>query len=530
LTEGSNHIGRYQIVGELGRGGMGTVYRALDPQSGDEVAIKVLVRGRKATPHQRKRFDREARALAKLSHPSVVRLRDVGEDRGLPYLVMDYHSGGTLEEMLTGVGLSCDRVAEVGAQLAEGLAAAHERGILHRDLKPENVVFSSAGRALLTDFGIAKDLDRVGLTEDLTKSGALLGTPGYWAPELIAAKPGTDGRLSDVYGLGATLYAALTGRPPAEGESLIEVVASTEAPTPPVSDLRPDVPAELEAVVMRSLERDTTKRWASAETFAGALRDCLAGGPTPRRSPAWAFVLIAGALGLGAQIGILAASQVRGAATPPAESPSPSPTVAPQAPEPRQASTAELYAQGRAAKRARRYEEARRAFRAASEGGRIEAMPALAVMLRLGEGGPKDTVEALRWLRLAAEKGDSRAMHHLGLLSAAGTEVPLSETEARRWFARAARAGSTNGMTDYASLLLKGRGGPKDEVQAGEWFRRAAKKGHPEAMWNLARLLELGVGLAKNTKRAVRWFKQAAKKGDARIRDASRRALQRLDR
>jgi tetratricopeptide (TPR) repeat protein len=291
-------IGPYSVVSALGRGGAGVVYKAIDPSSGSAVAIKVLS-GHGVTPERRQRFDREARALAKVRHSHVVRLRDVGEDECGSYLVLDYHEEGSLEDLLESGPLHPTFVTLIGRQLASGLAAAHSQGVLHRDLKPANVLIGSpAGRnpasddpvALLTDFGLAKDLSRLGETQGLSRSGLIMGTPGFWAPEQVAGEPGAIGPAADVYGLGAVLYAALTGRPPIVGETVVEIlVATTERPPAGIRTLRPDVPVELEAVVMRCLEKDPAARWRSAEELGRALQaqgllNLPASAAAPRRS------------------------------------------------------------------------------------------------------------------------------------------------------------------------------------------------------------------------------------------------------
>ena len=217
-------VGPYRILKELGRGGMGAVYEAATP-NGQRVALKVLLQGGSALPAQRTRFEREARALAKVSHPNVVRLLDIGEHRGLPYMVLELHSGGTLADELRAGPLTPAAALELGLQLAAGVSAAHAQGVLHRDLKPDNVLMED-GRALITDFGLAKDCRREGETQRLTRSGVFLGSPGYWAPEQARGDPGAVGPATDVYGLGATLYAALACRPPIEGEGIFEIVTT----------------------------------------------------------------------------------------------------------------------------------------------------------------------------------------------------------------------------------------------------------------------------------------------------------------
>lgn len=227
-------VGGYELVRLLGQGGMGTVYEGRDPRNGERVAVKLLVSGREASAAQRTRFRREARALARLEHRALARLLDAGEERGLPYLVLPFYEGGSLEERLArGEVLAVEEAVRLGVELAEALEAAHGAGLLHRDVKPANVLFAADGQPVLTDFGLVKALARAGETERLTRSGTLQGTPGYWAPEQARGELTKVGPGTDVYGLGATLYAALAGRPPFEGESLVEVLRKTVEANPP---------------------------------------------------------------------------------------------------------------------------------------------------------------------------------------------------------------------------------------------------------------------------------------------------------
>jgi serine/threonine protein kinase len=267
-------IGPYKVLEELGRGGMGAVYRALDPE-GNAVAVKVL-----SLPHeackQRSRFERESAALKKIDHPNVVRLLDTGEFRGVPYLVTELQRHGTLERALATALLSPRVAALVGEQLAAALQAAHEQGVLHRDLKPENVLVGADGRALLTDFGLSKALDGLNESQRLTRTGGLLGTPGFWSPEQARGSQREVGPPTDVYGLGAVLYASLTGRPPVEGASLVETLIATQEQTPrPIREFRLDVSPELEAIVLRCLEKEPSARWPSALALGDALRSLL---------------------------------------------------------------------------------------------------------------------------------------------------------------------------------------------------------------------------------------------------------------
>jgi formylglycine-generating enzyme required for sulfatase activity len=251
---------------------MGTVYLARDPEQGHELAIKTLAAGRGATLAQRKRFEREVRALAELRHPGLVEILDAGEEGGVPWLAMRRVVGSSLEERVRTRGpLSPVQVADLGIQLCEALAVAHARGILHRDLKPDNVLCTPDERYVVTDFGLTKDIASAESIR-LSKTGAMQGTPGYWAPEQAGGQGKEASFATDVYGLGAVLYAALTGRPPITGEGIYELsVATLERPPVPPSQLA-EVPPELERVVLRCLAKSPADRFASLDLLAAALR------------------------------------------------------------------------------------------------------------------------------------------------------------------------------------------------------------------------------------------------------------------
>ena len=258
---------------------MGVVLRARDERAGGrEVAIKLLLRGREAQPAARQRFLREGAMLAKIRHRHVVAVHDAGESEGIPYLVLDLVQGESLNDRLVRGGpLEPLEAARIGAQIAEALAAVHAVGVLHRDLKPDNILLEEGGRALLTDFGLAKDLDRLGETQRLTQTAVFMGTPGYWSPEQASGKPERITRASDLFGLGATLYGLLTGRAPFDAESFLALVVVTleENPEP----LPRSVPAGLRAVVETCLAKDPHARYPSAVALAEDLRLIAAGEP-----------------------------------------------------------------------------------------------------------------------------------------------------------------------------------------------------------------------------------------------------------
>jgi eukaryotic-like serine/threonine-protein kinase len=262
-------LGQYQILGEIARGGMGVVYRARDPGLGREVAIKVVMILGADPATAALRFKREALAAARLRHPNVVGVHGTGRTPNRqPYLVMDLVQGESLGARLRRAGpLSSSEAAALLLDLARAIAYAHDQQVLHRDLKPDNVLLGPGG-PVLTDFGLAQILDH---DTRLTVSGEVMGTPAYMAPEQANAQPSEV--TTDIYGLGATLYAALTGGPPFRTDGLLQTLAAVTGDAPAaIRSLRPEVDPALEAICMRCLEKDPAARYPTA----GALVDALA--------------------------------------------------------------------------------------------------------------------------------------------------------------------------------------------------------------------------------------------------------------
>lgn len=243
--------GRYRLDSLLGRGGMSEVWAADDQELGRRVALKLL-----APDADRARFDREARAAASLAHPNITQLYDYGEADGRPYMVLEYLSGGTLEDRLArGVPLPDGETDQVAREVAAGLAHAHGRGLVHRDLKPANILFDAEDRAKIADFGIA----RLSAGGTFTEAGTVLGTAAYISPEQASGDVATP--ASDVYSFGVMLYRMLTGRLPFEAEQPLELVALHQTePPPPVTSLRPEAPARLEGVATATLAKDPLDR------------------------------------------------------------------------------------------------------------------------------------------------------------------------------------------------------------------------------------------------------------------------------
>jgi serine/threonine-protein kinase len=280
-------IAGYEILGILGRGGMGVVYKARQLKLSRLVALKMVLAGHSAAPDHLERFRREAQAVAHLQHPHIVQIHDVGEHDGLPYFCLEFVPDGSLEEKLSGTPMPARRAAHLVELLARAIHAAHQKGIVHRDLKPSNVLLarcdplhgvklddgpveSAHYEPKISDFGLAKKLDEV---HAQTRSGAILGTPGYMAPEQAGAKKKPIGPATDVYALGAILYELLTGRPPFLAETpfdtLLEILE--QEPAPPRL-LNAKVDRDVETICLKCLEKNPADRYASALALAEDLR------------------------------------------------------------------------------------------------------------------------------------------------------------------------------------------------------------------------------------------------------------------
>ncbi|HEU5358808.1 MAG TPA: protein kinase [Gemmatimonadales bacterium] len=260
-------LGEYDIIGELGRGGMATVYLAHEIALDRKVAIKVMSPAVMLSPKMAERFKREARTAAALSHPNIVPIYAVRETDRLVYFVMKCLMGRPLDSIIKEVGqLPVGMMQTIFSQVASALSYAHKRGVIHRDIKPANIMIDEDGAVVVTDFGIAK----AGETTGLTVTGSTIGTPAYMSPEQCGNK--NVGPASDQYSLGTVAYEMLAGRVPFEGDTAIGLMYAQfyHAP-PPLEQFRPDVPAELAAAVMRMLEKDADHRWPSLEAAVKAV-------------------------------------------------------------------------------------------------------------------------------------------------------------------------------------------------------------------------------------------------------------------
>jgi serine/threonine-protein kinase len=259
-------IGRYQVFAQLGAGGFATVYRAYDPRLDRDVAIKVLHPALARDPDMRDRFLDEARALASIRHPHLVRLFDAGEADGMVYLAMEFIAGRSLDAVIQHNSLSVDDVCRVVSQVASALDALHDSGLVHRDVKPANIMLADDGRAVLVDLGVARSLKSTGITSP----SVIMGTPGFLAPEQLGETEAAGPR-TDVYQLAATAYTLLSGRPPFLGSAAEVLYAIAHRAAPDLQELCPDLPPGMAAAIVEALAKNPQRRPARAGAFAAAL-------------------------------------------------------------------------------------------------------------------------------------------------------------------------------------------------------------------------------------------------------------------
>lgn len=279
---------RYRLEEELGRGGMGVVYKAWDNELQRHIALKMILRGQQASPADQARFRTEAKAAAGLTHSNIVPVYHVGESEGLAYFSMKLVPGPTLARIVADGPLPQRRAAEIVRDVARAVQHAHEQGILHRDLKPSNVLLDEEGRPLVTDFGLAK---RSAGDPSLTGTGMILGTPSYMAPEQAEAGAATE-PTADIYSLGAILYELLTGRPPFLASTPVDtlLLVRTEEPVRPKL-LNPGLDLDLEFICRKCLEKNPAHRYASAAALAHDLDAFLAGEPVSARTSSLVYLL-----------------------------------------------------------------------------------------------------------------------------------------------------------------------------------------------------------------------------------------------
>ena len=281
IVRPADAIPGYEILRELGRGGMGVVYEARQIALGRVVALKMILAGGHAGAKDLARFRTEAEAIARLQHPNIVQIHEVGEHDGKPYFSLEFCDSGNLSAQLRENPLPPREAAALVAKLALAMSVAHERGIIHRDLKPANVLLTGRGEPKITDFGLAKKMEE---QRDLTHSGAIMGTPSYMAPEQALGDIKQIGPAADIYSLGAILYECVTGRPPFKAASTLETLDQVcHREPPPPSQLNPNVPRDLETICLKCLQKTPARRYGSALALADDLERYQQGKPIAAR-------------------------------------------------------------------------------------------------------------------------------------------------------------------------------------------------------------------------------------------------------
>jgi serine/threonine-protein kinase len=274
-------IAGYEVLGKLGRGGMGVVYQARQIKADRIVALKLMLHAEHADGAARARFDMEAQAVARLQHPNIVQVFEVGEANGVPFFSLEYVAGGTLADAIKQNLLPSRAVADLLATLAHAMAYGHRSNVIHRDLKPSNILLTPDGAPKIADFGLARKTEN---ESHLTQAGMVVGTPSYMAPEQASGNPDTIGPAADVYSLGAILYELLTGRAPFVGQTMLEVLEQVRSSEPmPPSALQPRVPRDLETICLKCLQKDPVRRYESADALADDLDRYRRGEPIKAR-------------------------------------------------------------------------------------------------------------------------------------------------------------------------------------------------------------------------------------------------------
>jgi tetratricopeptide (TPR) repeat protein len=452
---------------------MGVVYRARDRATGREVALKVVLETR-LHGTRLERFRREGQITASLHHPGIVRVHAAGEVQGLPYLAYELVEGArVLDRVLASTPSLADRVGLV-RDASRALGHAHTQGVVHRDVKPDNVLVDIEGRVRVADFGLATahDLDR------LTRTGAVLGTPHYMAPELMAGDRDQVGPATDVWSLGVILFQALTGQLPFQGETLMELASQVSHAAPPrPRSLSPEVPPALESVCLQALRRDPAQRYPDGEALAADLERAVRGEAVTARATSWVTAALRHArwavpatLGVA---GVVAAVLYQPA--PPTLNGSPPATARASAPKPAPAPEPEP----------------------AEPAGPEPAEPA--------EPEPEPAVmvgDVLTYLGENMEYGDARSESDFHLQRGRQLRSERRFEEALEAFRHSAGLGGDRAMVQLAEAYRDGRGVEPDRDQATAWYRQAAEAGNEDAMVALVRR-----GLrAGDRDQAHRWF------------------------
>lgn len=473
------NFGRYEILATISKGGVGAVFRARHKELGQLVALKLLLR-EDPGPEAVGRFRREAQVLARIKHPNVVGISDLGEENGVPFLIMELIDGRDLYRAVRAPGGEAqdfEWIVDVMTNVARALAYCHDQAVIHRDVKPHNIIVEhGTGRAVLTDFGLVKrDPSKLGAgaadgQSQLSHAGALLGTPSFMAPEQFEPDGpfGSVETRTDVWGFGATLFFMLTGRPPFTATNVVDLYHQvTTQPVPGPGSIRASVPVVLDEVVAACLKKNVAERPTMAELIPRleALQGRLSRASSRRglRHTLVIVLVLVGLLGLdvlwlhpqrGTRLARLAMTSAaeehaggdgQGAPSPPTPLPA--------------------------------GQEAFDAVAVRASRGEVDAMLRLGLLLKDGVGVARDPVRALEWFRKAADGGDATAVFWLGVCADRGVGAPRDPQEARRRFEAAAREGHPKAMLWLGTYLAEGRAGPAAPAEALEWFVRARDLG-----------------------------------------------------
>ncbi len=513
-------VGRYLIVGELGRGAMGTVYDAIDPLIGRNIALKVIRSDALAEAgSSRELLFREVRAAGSLSHPGIVVVFDVGQEADAAFFAMEKVEGPSLGQVLaSGRKVELAEALDILRQTASALDYAHQRGIVHRDIKPANIMLANGRTVKVADFSIAK----IASAQSKTATGMVWGTPSYMSPEQIQARP-VDGR-SDQFSLAVVAYELLTGAKPFQADSLAALAAMIAyAPRPSACNSNSTLPPPVEKVFCRALAKLPEERYALCADFAAALTMAANGIPIRDHFASWSDPQCARRrrktlrLRIAAALGAMLAALVfavwlhqffaagRGqpgslAAAPSAAVKPPAPVATPPAPKPVPTQSGDNVSGplgqatedqpriDRAAQARKLYEEAvarndEGLLRRAAEGAYPPAMVGLGE-LYMDNHREQD---AARWFRRAADADDPSGMLYMGGLYQLGIGVPQDDRAAVRWYRKASGAGDPSAMFDLGVMYENGRGVPADLAKARDLYRRAAGHGNAEAQAALIR-------------------------------------------
>jgi TPR repeat protein/tRNA A-37 threonylcarbamoyl transferase component Bud32 len=523
---------RYEVLSLIGRGGMGVVYKVRDKELDKIFAIKMLDASLVASQHTRKRFQQESKAASQLTHANLCAVYDFGGgDSGAPFIVMDYLDGTTLAEILKRDGaLSKDRALPMFAQICEGIAHAHSKGVVHRDIKPENIMITRENDldvVKVVDFGIAQVLtDELRATQRLTKTGDLFGSPFYMSPEQCLGNQ-NDVR-SDIYALGCLLYETLTGDPPLVGENPIRTILkhiNEEPIAPSIKKPRANISPGLDQIIMRCLEKQPTDRYQTAADLLQDVEALQVGRPLQKRhgrnvakavqraSRSWALPAVVAA---GLLIVAVAATIIQRNQEVPAPPPVPSTgEISPAATADELAAIGAAYQKGDGVELD--YHKAAKYFEEAGKRGSSNAWIGLGLMYEDGSGMDVNHAKAAQCYRKAAEAGNMIGQHNLAIMYEEGRGVAKDQSRAIHLYRQAAAQGYGPSQVNLGYLYEHGINVPKDYTQALEWYVKGAAYNHPtagQAAHNIGVLYENGSGVPKDLKKAFAWYTLALQKGN----------------